>query len=360
MNIEVRRGDVLLPGIVVSVISDGNHWSSDVRTDSDGRLSTEAWQRGEYAFALHPLEGGAPILLVDHIEGTTVANLKLEMPNRMITGEIIDADNGSPLEKAKVHVESDNDDQTNGSLSEFTDPSGKFAIEGLRDGSHKLTAEAEGYLRSESITVRVDRTTPRQNVTLRISRGTSRTFRLTTSRGLPIRAATVIEMIGSEVVGTYVSDDSGQAVVRTAPGRNAVLFVLPAEGSFAIARLESKPSVSESVVVVPDGNATLEVHTNDSSGKAIARVSFVIRYNGELIPPPIAEFLEMHRGIRAATGPDGVGRLERLPPSFFELWPLWTRQEMRDILATASSAAPVQVPVKEGLNLASLTFAPRP
>jgi hypothetical protein len=216
-----------------------------------------------------------------------------------------------------------------------------------------------GNRRSESITIRVDRVTPRQSVTLRISPGTSRTVLLTTSRGIPVRAATVIEMINEEVVGTYVSDDSGKTVVHIMPGRNAVLFVLPAEGSFAITRLESKQSVSESVIVVPDGNATLEVHTNDSHGKAVAHVSFVIRYNGELIPPPIAEFLEMYRGITPAKDKNGVGRLERLPPGFFELWPLRTRLEMRDTLATASSPAPVQVPVKEGLNVASLTFAPK-
>src|SRR5204863_9429350 len=62
-----------------------------------------------------------------------------------------------------------------------------------------------------------------------------------------------------------------------------------------VSRLRSGATEREENIVVPDGNATLEVHANDTAGKPIAHLEFVMRFEGELIPPDVADMLQMVR-----------------------------------------------------------------
>jgi len=69
----------------------------------------------------------------------------------------------------------------------------------------------------------------------------------------------------------------------------------------------------------------------------------------------------MQRGLTPVTGKDGVAHLERPPQGYFQLWPVRTRQETEDVLAGAGGvSAPVQIALKEGLNVATLTFSKKP
>ncbi len=356
VDMQVHRGESAVAGAVVAAQSDDNQWSSDFRTNSEGHVSVEAWERGQYTFAVRVTETSAPQLLFDRIEGTSEATVRLEVPDRTIVGRVVDADDGSPVARADVQVESTNDDETGGTLTVVTGANGEFVVDGLRDGSHTLVAEAESYIRSEPIMVRLDQSSRRREVNLRVSHGISRALRVTTRAGIPIRGAIVIEMVGAAVTGVFKTDELGHVTLHTPSRGTAVVYVLPAEGSFAIARLPSKPSEHDESIVVPDGNATLELHANDSTGKPIPHLQFLMRYDGELIPPDVADVLQMRRGIAATTGPDGVARLERLPSGFFELWPVRTREELQNIIAGGAMSAPVQVALKEGLNVASMTF----
>lgn len=357
LTIEVRRGEKPVADAIVAVRSDANRWSSDVRTGADGTTRAEAWQRGEYVFVVRVTESSPPLLLFNHIDGKSEATVHLEVPDRAITGRVIDREDGTPVSKAAINMESKNDDDTGGRLTVSTDAEGKFVIDALRDGSHTLSVEADQYVRSEPVTVRIDQTSPRREVAFRVSHGVTRNVRVTTRGGLPIQRAFVIEMTGDEAIGTFRTDDAGRGTVHGPMGRPVVLYVIPEEGSFAIARLSSAASDKEESVVVPDGNAILELHANTSTGKPIPHLRFVMRFDGEIIPPDVAEVLEIQRGIAAVTGVDGVARLERLPQGFFELWPIRKRDEAINIIAGGGVAAPVQVALKEGLNLARITFA---
>ena len=359
VDIEVRRGDSLIAQATVTVQSDGNRWASDVRTGSDGHADHEAWQRGQYVFAVRAKEASPPVILLDQIDGKSEAWVRLEVPDRSITGQVTDAEDGSPVASAEVHVESSNDDTTGGTLTTVAGPDGKFVIDGLRDGSHTLTVEAENYFHSEPITVRVDQTTPRRDAALRVSHGLPRALRVTTRSGLPVRDAMAVETLGNTVTGIFMTDEMGSAILRVPPDAAVTVYVLPAEGSFAIAHLGSKPVEGEESIVVPDGNATLELHAKDSAGKPLSGIEFAMRYEGELIPLDILDLLERRRGIRSSTGPGGVARLDRLPTGFLELWPIRTKREWEQILAGGVASAPVQVALKDGLNVATMTFKRR-
>ena len=359
VTIEVRRGEKPVADAIVTVQSEGNRWSADVRTGADGMASAEAWQRGEYVFAVRATESSAPLLLMNQIDGKSEATVHLEVPDRAITGRVIDQEDGTPIAKAVITMESKNDDETAGVLKALTDPDGRFVIDALRDGSHTLSVEADQFVRCDPVTLRIDQTSPRRDVTLRVSHGVARNVRVTTRGGLPIQRAFVIERTGDEAIGTFRTDDAGRGTVHGPMGRPVVLYVIPEEGSFTVARLSSRVSETEELIVVRDGNATLELHANTSSGKPIPHLRFVMRFDGEIIPPDVAEVLEIQRGIAAVTGADGVARLERLPQGFFELWPIRKLEEAINIIAGGGVSAPVQVALKEGLNLARITFAPK-
>jgi hypothetical protein len=52
--------------------------------------------------------------------------------------------------------------------------------------------------------------------------------------------------------------------------------------------------------------------------------------------------------------------MARLPVGYFKFWPVRTRQEVQDVIPAGGMLAPVQIALKEGLNVASLTFERRP
>ncbi len=357
LDIEVRRGETPVSA-VVKVQSEGRRWSADLHTDSQGRIRAEAWQRGQFAFAVQLGETAPPLILLKEISGNSEASVRLDVPDRTIAGRVIDLDRKVPVPDAVVQLESVNDDGTGGTMTIKTGADGKFSVDALRDGSHKLWAEAEGYVHSGAVTVRLDAaSSSAHDVLLQLSLGAERTLRVLSPDGTPVRRAAVVEMVTGTAASIYTTDDSGIVKVRTPVDASAVIFVLPAEGSFAIRRLAARRAGDDETIVVPRGGSTLEVHANDTSGRPVSHVRFLMRYDGETIPPDIADILEMRRGIAAVTGDDGVARIERLPAGYFELWPFRTAREMNDVLAAVSTDAPVQVTLKDGLNIASLTFS---
>jgi hypothetical protein len=52
-------------------------------------------------------------------------------------------------------------------------------------------------------------------------------------------------MVGDATAGIFRTDEVGHATLHTPPARPVVVYVLPAEGSFAIARLGSRPGERE-------------------------------------------------------------------------------------------------------------------
>ena len=342
---------------LVGVLSDRSRWSAELQTDADGIARSEAWERGDFVFAVRTSAESAPSLLPDRIEGQSHARIDLHLSERIVEGHLFDGDNGVAVANARVELESANDDGTTAQMVARTDSEGAFAFEGLHDGTQAIVADASSYIRSDPTKVHVDAATPRRSIRINVSHGVARPLRITTRGGVPIRNATVIAIVGSDVSQILKTDETGATTLHTPPQSSPVVYVMPVEGSLAIARLASTPSERAESIIVPDGTATLELHANDLSGKPLPRVRFAIRYEGEMIPQVIADFLEIRRGLAQATGADGVARLDRLPAGYFELWPVRTRAESDAIFASGMTAAPVQVTLRDGVNYAKMTFA---
>jgi hypothetical protein len=84
-------------------------------------------------------------------------------------------------------------------------------------------------------------------------------------------------------------------------------------------------------------------------------VAFVMRYNGEVVPQAVVREL----GVLYTDG-DGLARLPRVPPGFYEFWPYRTEHEMASILETADAVdPPIRLYAKVGENRVTVRFERR-
>jgi len=358
-HIEVRRGEKPVPGAFVHLSGNADSWSSDVRAGDDGNYTAEAWERGPYGFAVRVSEAAPPLLILDDIQGKTEATVHLSVPDRKISGQVTDAESGAAVPKATIFVRSQNDDDTGGSLKVVADDDGKFTIDSIRDGAHTIFVDTEGYIRSDPRTIRIDESVPQRVLDLKISKGLARPIRVVTRAGAPIAGALVIETVNQTVTGSLTTDQFGRTIVHSPERQSAVIYIVPQEGSFAIVRLPSSPAKDEQVITVSDGTAMLELHAMTTSGKPLPDLRFVMRFDGEMIPGEVAETLELQRGVSPVTDADGVAHIDKLPPGFMELWPIRDVGSEPKLIAAGGGSAPVQVSLKDGLNVAKITFAPK-
>lgn len=357
VHLQVRQGERPLPNASVHIANAANRWSTDVHTDEQGNFTAEGWERGPFAFAVRANENSSPNLLFDEIQGKREATVKLVLPDRQITGQVTDSETGAPVAKASILMESRGDDSTGGTMRVVVGDDGRFAID-VRDGEHTIVADADGYIRSAPVTIHIDSGASRRNLELHLSKGKSRRIVVMNRYGVPITRALVVAAVNGVLSAHARTDDTGRATVPVPVGQSCVLYVVPQEGSFNITRIASDMTAEEQSIVVADGTATLELHASTTSGVPLPYVRFVMRFDGEMVPTEIAQTLELQREMSPVTGPDGIARIERLPPGFLELWPIRTADEESNILAVAGSA-PVQVSLKDGLNVAKMTFAPK-
>jgi hypothetical protein len=112
-------------------------------------------------------------------------------------------------------------------------------------------------------------------------------------------------------------------------------------------------------IVVPAGSASLEISTRTTDDAPLPDVGFLMRYNGELIPPSVAREMHRYQGIQLGTDANGTAVLHPIPPGTYELWPYRTEEEAAAILEVAT-AAPINVNVITGPNKATVRFRKRP
>lgn len=360
VTVRVTRGEQPVAGERVELQNKADRWSATIHTGVDGRWSSEAWQRGSYLCAAGGDDAAAPYITFASLGGNDAAEVSIELPERSIAGTVKDAATGDPVPNARVQLDSTNADGTGSSLAVTSDAAGLFRFDAVHAGSHTVYVRAEQYLTSPQSTFELGESETTHVLTIALTRGIGRTIRVVNRANVPLAGATVISAADGTVDQILSTDGEGRAEVRAREGREAVVYVIPREGSFAVTRIRGvRGDDGESRIVVPDGNASLEIRTSDVDGHPIPNVRFLLRYEGELIPPDVAMRLERLAGLSAHTDATGVALLDRVPPGFFELWPLRTRAEAEAILASLGPTAPVQVAVKPGANVAAMTFARR-
>jgi len=80
-------------------------------------------------------------------------------------------------------------------------------------------------------------------------------------------------------------------------------------------------------------------------------VNFLLRYNGELIPEPVAHELERIGDVQFRTGFDGEAHFGSIPAGHYEFWPYKREEDLTALLDSVGvGEAPVVVNVSAGEN----------
>jgi len=347
----------------VEIVGPSSNWQGLVRTEGDGHYETELWQVGAMQAVVTspklPTEfatGHRPSAALE--EGAVEWNIVV--PERQILVRVVD-EAGSPVANASASVEADDGD-IRSRLNFRTDAHGTFAYGAARTGRYSVEIDSPRHLKPAPLRFELGDEDPNRTVEVTVKRGVELRVRVSREDGTPIADALVADGIvedGSRPVARYRTTKNGDAAVRGRSGEEKTLYVIPVEGSFAVARvLLDAEAVRDGVeVIVPDAKSALVIRARDAKGAALDGVRFMVRYNGEMLPPPVMTLIRQLQHVDYRTTPAGEARIHGLPSGEYELWAYRTASEAERLVANPSGYPPsLELAVASGTYEADLTF----
>jgi len=334
-----------------------DQWNGAVTTDANGRIDTTLWSGGLFEVMIHRTPNAVPVMRVATLHGGAGETI-ITMPDHIIRGVLTDA-HGNPIANGNVVIRTSTDEGRTAGLRARTDAHGAFAFDAVDAGTHHLRPYAAGYLLGDSTSVTIPDDERIHDVRMQLSAGYQRDVVVRSGNGEPAADAEIVCATGSHVRGKAFSDDKGHALVPTPPGEPSVLYVIPREGSLAVHRLRAAVDDASNApveITMPAGNASLRIDAMTADGRPLPDLSFLVRFDGETIPPAVAK-----ESLRLRTSEKGEARIEHIPPGVYELWPYRDDDEVADLLDTLGiAAAPININVTTGENRAAIRFQERP
>jgi hypothetical protein len=355
-------GNEKLPDATVWFRSADSGWESSVKTDSDGRAVAELWQPGR--FLLSAETATVARLYADFVTVEDVADpdVTFRLPDRKVHGVVVDAGSGSPVPHAEISLETarPGPERIGSTMRAVTDDHGRFVYRVVAAGHQKVGVTADGFLRSEPVEFDLQDADAEREISIPLKRGVERRIVVVDGDDVPIGNAVVAETAAGRFIGYRATDYSGKLAYQLGEREERTLFIVPPNGSFAVAQLRGSTGEGEAVlqrVVVPSPLATLDVTTRTRAGTVVANIWFLLRYNGQIVPLEVMQILDQVQGLKFFTGATGNRRLTNMPLGTYELWPAMGGADAKDILMNAGPAAPVRLELTRGENSAVLTFA---
>lgn len=335
-----KLGDEPLRDAVVSLGS--RLFEARIQFDGDGRFDGTTWQHGTLSGFLESKAIGGGLFVESPELGADPSKWDIVVPRRFIEGRVLDAESKQPVPGSRMKLEISSMDQRSYS-SVTVESDGHFVVAAVRDGVYDLEVSDSGHIAvrrsfefsggSESVAV-----------DFMLERGIETTIEVFWANGTPVSGAGVIEGVardGHNPERMTTTDGAGRLVLRSLPGANRVLYVLPQEGSFAVIRFvaaESDASAPPLRVVVPPPTGSLRLRYFNEKKELTPTVT-LMRYNGEWLPYPVVSRLPFDRSERL------VHHYLRLPAGMYEIWGAPTLSP--DALPTTSPATP---PLRIGLT----------
>lgn len=326
-------------------------WRGGIALAADGTFRAPLWQRGEYA-----CEVRAPALATpfhDVVQIVDPSNVTIDIPDGRIRGVVRQANGGAPVVRASVVVES------NSVLRTATDANGTFDFTGIQDGRYEVSVASPLHLDPAPITVEIGGMTRQRELVFDLDRGRTLPLVVVDPQQAPVSGAIVYAVAGTKVCSRTITDGDGRTNVAVPADEDATLFVIPSSGAFGVHRV-AKNASDALRVALPPASSSLLIRTHTSNGADMPPFSLLMRYDGAVVPPEVAEELAFTQGLTLAKGEDADVRLERIPSGTYEFWPYRTKDEAEAILATANDlAAPIHIDVHSGANSVEVRFAAR-
>ncbi|MEO1084102.1 MAG: carboxypeptidase-like regulatory domain-containing protein [Acidobacteriota bacterium] len=154
-----------------------------------------------------------------------VLELNIELENHAVDGVVLDPE-GEPLRRARVVVMGE-DGKAAEALSEVD---GRFTVEGLESGPHKVWATLRNYGSSQARTIQIADGREIKDVRLTVSPGEVRSGRLLTAEGVPVGGARLrLSVPGQPGWLTSTSSDAdGGFEINSPPGSQRVVATVTA------------------------------------------------------------------------------------------------------------------------------------
>jgi Carboxypeptidase regulatory-like domain len=333
-------------------------WRAAIALGADGTFRAPLWQRGTFDCYVR-----SPALATDYASTLELDGapppLKIEIPDGRITGIVRDARSGAPVEGAIVALRTSLE-QREENVKLTTGPDGRFDFTGIKSGRHTVQILPPHHLTPEPIVFSLGGDSRLRQLDVRVDPGRAVAIVAIDEKDHPVANAKVFAVAGSKVRARATTDEDGRATVALPAGETATLFVIPEEGPFGVLPVAPDPVEGRLQVHLPRTSSSLLIRASTTSGATMPPFSLLMRYNGELVPPDVADELTTLQGLQLMTDPNSEAHLENIPTGTYEFWPYRTENEAESIMASADALiAPILVNVREGENQIAVKFAAR-
>jgi len=287
----------------------------------NGQFSATLWQHGKLSGWVQAKELGSYEVVQSPELGADPSAWDIRFPKRLIHGRVYDAETRQPVDGAKMELNrSSGDSRWFGVIHLQED--GAFSILAAKTGTYELTVTAPDYSDMKQ-TVEVREESGSTELDFALARGQLATLEAVWSSGTPVANATVLDGVASDGYQAerhYTLDASGRLSLRLRRDESRTLFIVPREGSFAVAHLAAQEGSDSNPqrVIVPQPAGSLRIDISTADGKPVSNAAVGMRFNGEAIPAPV--LYEVGFRVSQQTLSDQV--LLQLPAGAYELWPV--------------------------------------
>lgn len=335
------------------------HSRLPILLEPDGTFRVPFWQRGTFSYNVRGPALPTDYSYVTELEGPSPGPLHIDIPDGRISGILRDAKSGEPVAGATVTLQTNVDDREEHARL-TTGPEGRFDFVGIKHGSHIVRIHGSQHLEPEPIVFELTDAARLRELDLHLDPGRSVPVVVIDKEHDPVANAKVFVVVDSKLRARGTTDEDGRASVPVPAGESATLFVVAEEGPFAMMRVSRDGEKGRLKVYLPSSTSSLLIRAQTTDGKTMPPFSLLMRYNGELMPPEVADELAEVQGLQLATGPDSEAHLRNIPSGSYEFWPYRSVAEAESIAAAGSTfLAPIQVNVRMGENKIAVKFASR-